>query len=159
MPGPRDHPQREAFAVHSRPIPRLLSRFEDPLVARQGQPRRTTRSVGRVRNGRFLAPGRWSASSLRASRGLTVTAVLRSIFLCGEVGAASIRMPLHRFAGRIRRNEHRDDRAHGRFQNRQAQNDIRAGEPNRRWGGRWNKWKGQVLARQETFRAPVVATN
>ena len=31
--------------------------------------------------------------------------------LCGDVDAAGIRMPLHRFAGTIRRNKHRDDRA------------------------------------------------
>ena len=30
------HPQRAAFAAHSWLIPRLLSRFKDPLVARQG---------------------------------------------------------------------------------------------------------------------------
>ena len=53
-------------------------------------------------------------------------------------------MPLHRFAGTIRRNKHRDDRAHGRLQNPLAQNDVRAGEPSRRWEARWNKWKGQV---------------
>ena len=57
--------------------------------------------------------------------------------------AAGIRMPLHRFAGTIRRNKHRDDRAHGRLQNPLAQNDVRAGEPSRRWEARWNKWKGQ----------------
>ena len=51
-------------------------------------------------------------------------------------------MPLHRFAGTIRRNKHRDDRAHGRLQNPLAQNDVRAGEPSRRWEARWNKWKG-----------------
>ena len=55
-------------------------------------------------------------------------------------------MPLHRFAGTIRRNKHRDDRAHGRLQNPLAQNDVRAGEPSRRWEARWNKWKGQRLA-------------
>ena len=58
--------------------------------------------------------------------------------------AAGIRMPLHRFAGTIRRNKHRDDRAHGRLQNPLAQNDVRAGEPSRRWEARWNKWKGQA---------------
>ena len=63
--------------------------------------------------------------------------------LCGDVDAAGIRMPLHRFAGTIRRNKHRDDRAHGRLQNPLAQNDVRAGEPSRRWEARWNKWKGQ----------------
>ena len=52
-------------------------------------------------------------------------------------------MPLRRFAGTIRRNKHRDDRAHGRLQNPLAQNDVRAGEPSRRWEARWNKWKGQ----------------
>ena len=57
--------------------------------------------------------------------------------------AADIRMPLRRFAGTIRRNKHRDDRAHGRLQNPLAQNDIRAGEPSRRWEARWNLWKGQ----------------
>ena len=31
MPGPFDHPQRAAFAAHSWLIPRLLSRFKDPL--------------------------------------------------------------------------------------------------------------------------------
>ena len=55
------------------------------------------------------------------------------------------RMPLHRFAGTIRRNKHRDDRAHGRLQNPLAQNDVRAGEPSRRWEARWNKWKGQSM--------------
>ena len=65
--------------------------------------------------------------------------------LCGDVDAAGIRMPLHRFAGTIRRNKHRDDRAHGRLQNLLAQNDVRAGEPSRRWEARWNKWNGQVL--------------
>ena len=55
-------------------------------------------------------------------------------------------MPLHRLAGTIRRNKHRDDRAHGRLQNPLAQNDVRAGEPSRRWEARWNKWKGQVEA-------------
>ena len=66
--------------------------------------------------------------------------------LCGNVDAAGIRMPLHRFAGTIRRNKHRDDRAHGRLQNPLAQNDVRAGEPSRRWEARWNKWKGQPFA-------------
>ena len=65
--------------------------------------------------------------------------------LCGDVDAAGIRMPLHRFAGTIRRNKHHDDRAHGRLQNPLAQNDVRAGEPSRRWEARWNKWKGQVI--------------
>ena len=64
--------------------------------------------------------------------------------LCGDVDAAGTRMPLHRFAGTIRRNKHRDDRAHGRLQNPLAQNDVRAGEPSRRWEARWNKWKGQL---------------
>ena len=144
MPGPFDHPQRAAFAAHSWLIPRLLSRFKDPLVARQGHPGWTTRSAGRVRNGRFLAQGRRSASSLRTPRGLTTPARIRSIPLCGNVDAAGIRMPLHRFAGTIRRNKHRDDRAHGRLQNPLAQNDVRAGEPSRRWEARWNKWKGQA---------------
>ena len=63
--------------------------------------------------------------------------------LCGDVDAAGIRMPLHRFAGTIRRNKHRDDRARGRLQNPLAHNDVRAGEPSRRWEARWNKWKGQ----------------
>ena len=62
--------------------------------------------------------------------------------LCGGVDAAGIRMPLHRFAGTIRRNKHCDDRAHDRLQNPLAQNDVRAGEPSRRWEARWNKWKG-----------------
>ena len=53
---------------------------------------------------------------------------------------------LGRVAGTIRRNKHRDDRARGRLQNPLAQNDVRAGEPSRRWEARWNKWKGQVLA-------------
>ena len=147
MPGPFDHPQRAAFAAHSWLIPRLLSRFKDPLVARQGHPGWTTRSAGRVRNGRFLAQGRRSASSLRTPRGLTTPARIRSIPLCGNVDAAGIRMPLHRFAGTIRRNKHSDDRAHGRLQNPLAQNDVRAGEPSRRWEARWNKWKGQQPAR------------
>jgi len=38
----------------------------------------------------------------------------------------------HALAGTIQRNEHHDDRARGRFQNPLAQNDVRAGEPNRR---------------------------
>ena len=101
----------------------------------------------RVRNGRFLAQGRRSASSLRTPRGLTTPARIRSIPLCGNVDAAGIRMPLHRFAGTIRRNKHRDDRAHGRLQNPLAQNDVRAGEPSRRWEARWNKWKGQQPAK------------
>ena len=63
--------------------------------------------------------------------------------LCRDVDAAGIRMPLHSFAGTIRRNKHRDDRAHGRLQNPLAQNDVRVGEPSRRWEVRWNKWKGQ----------------
>ena len=96
-------------------------------------------------NGRFLAQGRRSASSLRTPRGLTTPARIRSIPLCGDVDAADIRMPLHRFAGTIRRNKHRDDRAHGRLQNPLAQNDVRAGEPSRRWEARWNKWKGQPV--------------
>ena len=54
MPGPFDHPQRAAFAAHSWLIPRLLSRFKDPPVDRQGHTGWTTRSAGRVRNGRFL---------------------------------------------------------------------------------------------------------
>ena len=145
MPGPFDHPQRAAFAAHSWLIPRLLSRFKDPLVARQGHTGWTTRSAGRVRNGRFLAQGRRSASSLRTPRGLTTRARIRSISLCGDVDATGTRMPLHRFAGTIRRNKHRDDRAHGRLQNPLAQNDVRAGEPSRRWEARWNKWKGQPL--------------
>ena len=116
MPGPFDHPQRAAFAAHSWLIPRLLSRFKDPLVARQGHTGWTTRSAGRVRNGRFLAQGRRSAPSLRTPRGLTTPARIRLIPLCGNVDAAGIRMPLHRFAGTIRRNKHRDDRAHGRLQ-------------------------------------------
>ena len=143
MPGPFDHPQRAAFAAHSWLIPRLLSRFKDPLVARQGHTGWSTRSAGRVWNGRFLAQGRRSASSLRTPRGLTTAARIRSIPLCGDVDAAGIRMPLHRFAGTIRRNKHRDDRAHGRLQNPLAQNDVRDGEPSRRWEARWNKWKGQ----------------
>ena len=61
--------------------------------------------------------------------------------------AAGIRMPLHRFAGTIRRNKHRDDRAHGQLQNPLAQNDVRAAELSRRWEARWNKWKGQALTR------------
>ena len=145
MPGPFDHPQRAAFAAHSWLIARLLSRFKDPLVARQGHTGWTTRSAGRVWNGRFLAQGRRSASSLRTPRGLTTPARIRSIPLCGDVDAADIRMPLHRFAGTIRRNKHRDDRAHGRLQNPLAQNDVRAGEPSRRWEARWNKWKGQLI--------------
>ena len=96
MPGPFDHPQRAAFAAHSWLIPRLLSRFKDPLVARQGHTGWTTRSAGRVRNGRFLAQGRRSASSLRTPRGLTTPARFRSIPLCGNADAAGIRMPLHR---------------------------------------------------------------
>ena len=68
--------------------------------------------------------------------------------LCGNVDAAGIRMPLHRFAGTIRRNKHRDDRAHGRLQNPLAQNDVRAGEPSRRGEARWNKWKGQLWLQQ-----------
>ena len=58
--------------------------------------------------------------------------------------AADIRMPLHRFAGTSRWNKHRDDRARGRLQNPLVQNDVRAGEPSRRWEARWNKWKGQL---------------
>ena len=114
-----------------------------PLVARQGHTGWTTRSAGRVWNGRFLAQGRRSASSLRTPRSLTTAARIRSIPLFGDVDAAGIRIPLHRFAGTIRRNKHRDDRAHGRLQNPLAQNDVRAGEPSRRWEARWNKWKGQ----------------
>ena len=144
MPGPFDHPQRAAFAAHSWLIPRLLSRFKDPPVDRQGHTGWSTRSAGRVRNGRFLAQGRRSASSLRTPRGLTTPARIRSILLCGDVDAADIRMALHSFAGMIRRNKHRDDRAHGRLQNPLAQNDVRAGEPSRRWEARWNKWKGQL---------------
>ena len=113
MPGPFDHPQRAAFAAHSWLIPRLLSRFKDPPVDRQGHTGWSTRSAGRVRNGRFLAQGRRSASSLRTPLGLTTPARVRSIPLCGDVDAADIRMPLHSFVGTIRRNKHRDDRAHG----------------------------------------------
>ena len=113
MPGPFDHPQRAAFAAHSWLIPRLLSRFKDPPVDRQGHTGWSTRLAGRARNGRFLAQGRRSASSLRTPRGLTTPARIRSIPLCGDVHAADIRMPLHRFAGTSRWNEHRDDRAHG----------------------------------------------
>ena len=69
--------------------------------------------------------------------------------------AADIRMPLHRFAGTIRRNKHRDDRAHGRLQNPLAQNDVRAGEPSRRWEARWNKWKGQDSLRPSKTFDPV----
>jgi hypothetical protein len=141
MPGPRDHPQRAAFAPHSRLIPPLLSRFEDPLVARQGHTGWTARSAHRYRTNRLLAQGRWSASSLRASRGLTTPAGIRSISLCGDVDAACIRMPLHSVP--IRRNQHHDGHVHGRFRNPLAQNDVRAGEPNRRWESRGNKWKGQ----------------
>ena len=72
--------------------------------------------------------------------------------LCGNVDAAGIRMPLHRFAGTIRRNKHRDDRAHGRLQNPLAQNDVRAGEPSRRWEARWNKWKGHPLSPHQVNR-------
>ena len=147
MPGPLDHPQRAAFAAHSWLIPRLLSRFKDPPVDRQGHTGWSTRSAGRVRNGRFLAQGRRSASSLRTPRGLTTPARIRSIPLCGDVDAADIRMPLHRFAGTIRRNKHRDDRAHGRLQNPLAQNDVCTGKPSRCWEARWNKWKGQLLPR------------
>ena len=77
--------------------------------------------------------------------------------LCGDVDAAGIRMPLHRFAGTIRRNKHRDDRAHGRLQNLLAQNDVRAGEPSRRWEARWNKWKGQVGERASVLAAGTIA--
>ena len=139
MPGPFDHPQRAAFAAHPWLIPRLLSRFKDPPVDRQGHTGWSTRSAGRVRNGRFLAQGRRSASSLRTPRGLTTPARIRSIPLCGDVHAADISMPLHSFAGTIRRNKHRDDRAHGRLQNPLAQNDVRAGEPSCRWEMEWNK--------------------
>ena len=93
MPGPFDHPQRAAFAAHSWLIPRLLSRFKDPPVDRQGHTGWSTRSAGRVRNGRFLAQGRRSASSLRTPRGLTTPARIRSIPLCGDVDAADIRIP------------------------------------------------------------------
>ena len=150
MPGPFDHPQRAAFAAYSWPIPRLLSRFKDPPVARQGHTGWTTRSAGRVRNGRFLAQGRRSASSLRTPRGLATPARIRSIPLCGDVDVADIHMPLHRFAGTIRRNKQRDDRALGRLQNPLAQNDVRAGEPSRRWEARWNKWKGQREPQKKT---------
>ena len=143
MPGSFDHPQRAAFAAYSWLIARLLSRFKDPPVDRLGHTGWSTCSAGRVRNGRFLAQGRRSASSLRTPRGLTTPARIRSVPLCGDVHAADIRMPLHRFAGTIRRNKHRDDRAPGRLQNPLAQNDVRAGEPSRRWEARWNKWKGQ----------------
>ena len=95
MPRPRDHPQRAAFAAYSWLIHRLLSRFEDPLVARQGHTGWTARSARRFRTNRLLAQGWWPASSLRASRGLTISAGLRSISLCGNVDAAGIRMPLH----------------------------------------------------------------
>ena len=54
-------------------------------------------------------------------------------------------MPLYRFAATIRRNKHRDDRAHGRLQKPLAQNGVRDGEPSRRWEARWNKWKGQAF--------------
>ena len=54
------------------------------------------------------------------------------------------------FAGTIRRNKHRDDRAHGRLQNPLAQNDVRAGEPSRRWEARWNKWKGHAPYHPQT---------
>ena len=158
MPGPFDHPQGAAFAAHSWLIPRLLSRFKDPPVDRQGHTGWTTRSAGRVWNGRFLAQGRRSASSLRTPRGLTTAARIRSIPLCGDVDAAGIRMPLHRFAGTIRRNKHRDDRAHGRLQNPLAQNDVRAGEPSRRWEARWNKWKGQSTIYRDFRVNPVNLT-
>ena len=151
MPGPFDHPQRAAFAAHFWLIPRLLSRFKDPPVDRQGHTGWTTRSAGRVRNGRFLAQGRRSASSLRTPRGLTTPARIRSIPLCGDVDAAGIRMPLYRFAATIRRNKHRDDLAHGRLQKPLAQNGVRAGEPSRRWEVRWNKWKGQPSQTWRTF--------
>ena len=147
MPGPFDHPQRAAFTAHSWLIPRLLSRFKDPPVDQQGHTGWSTRSAGRARNSRFLAQGRRSASSLRMPRGLTTPARIRSIPLCGDVDAADIRMPLHRFAGTIRWNKQRDDRAHGRLQNPLAQNDVRAGEPSRRWEARRNKWKGQSWCR------------
>ena len=42
---------------------------------------------------------------------VTTPTRLRSISLCGDVDAAGIRMPLHRFAGTSRRNKHCDDRA------------------------------------------------
>ena len=71
--------------------------------------------------------------------------------------AAGIRMPLHRFAGTIRRNKHRDDRAHGRLQNPLAQNDVRAGEPSRRWEARWNKWKGQDKIALDSARKSAAA--
>ena len=58
---------------------------------------------------------------LRTPRGLTTPARIRSIPLCGDVDAAGIRMPLYRFAATIRRNKHRDDRAHGRLQKPLAQ--------------------------------------
>ena len=64
--------------MHSWLIPRLLSRFKDPPVDRQGHTGWSTRSAGRVRNGRFLAQGRRSASSLRTPRGLTTPARIRS---------------------------------------------------------------------------------
>ena len=76
--------------------------------------------------------------------------------LCGDVDAAGIRIPLHRFAGTIRRNKHRDDRARGRLQNPLAHNDVRAGEPSRRWEARWNKWKGQA---QEALEQAVEITS
>ena len=48
MPGPLDHPQRAAFAAHSWLIPRLLLRFKDPPVDRQGHTGWSTRSAGRA---------------------------------------------------------------------------------------------------------------
>ena len=119
-----------------------LSWFRQPAVSNY-LTTDTTRSAGRVRNCRFLAQGRRSASSLRTPRGLTTRARIRSISLCGNVDATGTRMPLHRFAGTSRWNKHRDDRARGRFQNPLAQNDVRAGRVRRRWEARWNKWKGQ----------------
>ena len=93
MSGPRDHPQRTAFAAHSCLIPRLLPWFEDPLVAGEGHTGWTTRSASRFRKDRLLAQGRWPASSLRASRGLTTPTGIQSISLYSDVDAASIRLP------------------------------------------------------------------
>ena len=45
----------------------------------------------------------------------------------------------------------------GRLQNPLAQNDVRAGEPSRRWEARWNKWNGQErTVDQITARWPAI---
>ena len=97
-----------SIILNERHLRRILGSYLDYYYGS-----RTHLSIGKdTPDGRPVQPagsgtveGRRSASSLRTPRGLTTPARIRSIPLCGDVDAADIRMPLHRFACTSRWNE------------------------------------------------------